>query len=219
MKKLSYSQVLMISAIAVGAPRWMGAMLEVDVNNLATWIPRLLNSLNIVSGLGMGLLEVLAIGYMLDTLRGLKPFSNTKKGRKMNIRFWGSLFFAVGILFLTPAILSPYLVAKMNAENIATTLALRSIQFAWSFAVVVVPIFIVGGVAFARDGIVAATLSENQRDVSDAQRKVSEIPATLSDVSCELCDFVGKNRYALSGHMRVHKGETNENKTNDIPAS
>ena len=75
----------------VSAPRWAGAMLAADLAHVEGTVSSVLNGANVVSGLGMGLLEVLAMAYMLDALRGLKPFHPGRNGNKgrVNYRFWG----------------------------------------------------------------------------------------------------------------------------------
>jgi len=169
MRKLG--NILLISAIMVGAPRWAGAMLAADVGVIPDWVDLALNWMNIVSGVAMGILEVLSIYYMQQGLRGLRPY-NVRYGKtNYNWRFYGVLFFIVGLLGLTPFILAPYLMARMNNVGMAGVLLSPIWQVSWTVAVSIAPIFVVGGVALAQNTITKTTRKkdENERKVRKSE--------------------------------------------------
>jgi hypothetical protein len=177
---MDLGRLLLWAAVIVSAPRWAGAMLAADVNHIQSWLSAFLNGANTISGLGMGVLEVVATAYLLDALRQQRPTItsyrkrfNTKDTKglegkerhegkeiksyevvKANWRFYGILVFVVGLLGMTPMVLAPYLVSRMAGQDIAAVLSSRGWQYAWAVTVATAPVFVVGGVAFAQSGLV-----------------------------------------------------------------
>lgn len=154
-KGMDLGRVLLWSAVLTESPRWAGAMLAADMHRVDGWVSYGLNIANIFSGLAMGLLNVVAMAYMLDALRHELPTRTTRAGKtNISLKFWGILGFVVGLILLTPVVIAPYLVARMNGLDVAGVLTDRNAQFGWSIAVVIAPVFVVGGVAFAQNGLV-----------------------------------------------------------------
>jgi len=187
--KRDYGNILLWSAVLVGAPRWAGAMLSADVGTVTGGIAQFLNVLNVISGLAMGLLEVLVMAYMLDSLRKNRPTTMSRGKKRINWKWWGVLLFSLGLLILTPAILAPYIVSRMNEGGIVGILPAIPVQLLWSVGVTLAPLFVVGGVAFARAGLV----------------QTGEVTKVRYPRTCEKCDFVAKDRYAYSAHQKKHK--------------
>lgn len=157
-----YGQLIIWMAVGVGIPRWTGAMFAADGIRFTEQSEGILHALYILfitlyglSGLGMAILEVLAIGYVFDALRVMKP--RTAKSNKINTRWWGSLLFAAALLILMPVILGPHMLAQLTGVDIITFLETRVMQGAWILSVILVPMVIIGGVSFARAGLVAET--------------------------------------------------------------
>lgn len=190
--------ILLWSAIAVGAPRWAGAMLAADVGSISPGLSQLLHVLNTISGLAMGPLEVLAMAFMLDSLRKQKPTYRDK----VNFRWWGVLGFSVGLLALTPAILAPYIVSRINSTGISGVVTTTGWQFAWSIAVTLAPVFIVGGVAFAQAGIIHVASDAISATQITQDRPVANYPRLCPVAGCE---YVASDRFAFAAHMRVHR--------------
>jgi hypothetical protein len=174
---MDLGRVLLWAAVIVSAPRWAGAMLAADMNHIADGLSAFLNLANTVSGLGMGVLEVIATAYLLDALRQAKPtYTVTRKGiavERRNWRFYGIAFFVVGLLAMTPLVLAPYLVSRMAGEDVAAVLATRVWQYVWATTVVVVPVFVVGGVAFSQAGLVTVGSHANPQQVAEAAGELS----------------------------------------------
>ena len=226
-KKRDYGQLLMWAAVSVGAPRWAGAMLAADVpaavqqastsSAYAGNVIELgLRAASVVSGLGMGLLEVLAMAYMLDALRGMKAWQERGSSRKPNMRYWGTLGFTVGILGLSPFILAPYLVSRMDGMLIGQVLGSTAAQYVWAVAVVLAPVFVVGGVAFARPGLVTVSHTDSaeggpsqgagsmRADAAQpiAQGTASGATAKQHAFRCEACALEFKSQQAFAAHQR-----------------
>lgn len=194
--KRDYGNALLIAAIAVGAPRWAGAMLAADIGEVTGNVSTLLNGLNIISGLAMGPLEVLAMAYMFDGLRKQRPTYSQRGRTKINWKWWGVLFFALGSLALTPAILAPFIVSRMNNVGMVGVLTAATWQFLWSIVLTLAPIFVVGGVAFARTGLVSVVATSQV-----ASKTKQQYPRKCE---AEGCDYVANDRFAWSAHQKKH---------------
>jgi len=183
--KRDYGQVLIAMAVGVGLPRWAGAMLAADGIRIfegATgpfvvvyWLLVFLYGL---SSMGMAMLEVLAIGYVFDALRKLQP---TKLNGQMNIRWWGSLIFGIMLLIMMPVILAPNMLAQLNGKDIVSYLADNKYQIAWVVTVILAPMVIIGGVSFARDGMVGTSTANQPQTIKTKSGK----PQTAVDAKLE----------------------------------
>lgn len=155
-KKQDYGQLMIFMAIAVGLPRWAGAMMGADGIELTGWLADVFKIAYGVSGLGMAVLEVLAIGYIFASIRSQPMFQN----RKPNLKFWGSAIFGFLILALIPAILTPFMFAQIGEQSLLASLDELGITWAWLLSVVLAPLLIIGGVAFAREGLMEFDVEE-----------------------------------------------------------
>ena len=173
---MDLGRVLLWSAVTVEAPRWAGAMLAADLKDINSWLSTALNTGNTVSGVAMGLVNVVATAYMLDALRRERPTITVhrKSGTadKLNWRFYGMLVFVVGLLVLTPFVLAPYMVSRMTGETLETVLGSMPWQYVWSTTVVLAPIFVIGGVSFAQPGLVTMRAESASEEPEEAKVSV-----------------------------------------------
>lgn len=186
---MDLGKALLWSAVLVEAPRWAGAMLAADVSTVPAALSVTLNVLNTISGVFMGVVIVVATAYLLDALRTTHPTVTVRRKNETidrpNFRFYGLVFFSLGLLALTPFVLGPYIVSRMKGETIAAVLTLTFWQFSWSVAVVVAPAFVVGGVAFAQPGLVKVSETEPKvstpvsEDKPKVQKPKDEKPETF----------------------------------------
>lgn len=208
--KLSISTVLIVAAIAVGSPRWMGAALEVDAAHIPSWLPTILNLLNVFASIGMAVLETLSVPYMFSYIRTVKSKTKTSTGEKWNIRWLGVVFFAVGILILTPAILVPHMLASMNGSTLVDFMTSTALQGIWVTLLTVAPLFIVGGVGFAENGfnkqqkintVSNTDMTVNVSDMSVTKKNFSELSKKereeFIDMTTELAEKLSK-KYKVS---------------------
>jgi len=181
---MDLGRVLLWSAVIVEAPRWAGAMLAADLKDIYPWLSAGLNTANILAGVAMGIVNVVATAYMLDAMRrerptimvrrslrlvspsteGLRQGLAVRAGRppaaavvveKANWRFYGMLVFVVGLLALTPFVLAPFMVSRMTGETLEAVLGTVPWRYVWATTVVLAPIFVIGGVSFSQPGLVS----------------------------------------------------------------
>lgn len=156
----TYGQLLIFMAILVGIPRWGGAMFAADNVGIFGWLADMFTLLYGVSGFGMAVLEVLSIGYVFAGLREQPTFN----GRIPNLKFWIILLFAVLILGLIPLILVPFMIAQMLEQPLVEFLQEINFVYYWVSAVVIAPLVIIGGVFFAREGLMDAEVPETKTE-------------------------------------------------------
>jgi MFS family permease len=178
---MDLGRVLLWSAVIVEAPRWAGAMLAADLKEINSWLSTALNTGNTVSGVAMGLVNVVATAYMLDALRRERPTTTVhrKTGTqdRANWRFYGMLVFVAGLLALTPFVLAPFMVSRMTGETLEAVLGSMPWRYVWATTVVLAPIFVIGGVSFAQPGLVGfggASTAVRLDDEMQVSSKVSE---------------------------------------------
>lgn len=192
--KINYGKVLIWSAIIVAVPRWAGAFIAADVSEMPQKVSEVLHYANLVAGVGMGFLEVVASAYLLEAWGKMKP--KASHNAKSYSHKWKVLTgFVIGLFALMPFILAPYIVSRMTDVTIAQALGNSAIlSYGWAVAVVLSPAFIVGGVAVANEDLMetkeaspvnqpkqSRNQTENKRQV--VSKKGETIPETHTGVS------------------------------------
>ena len=155
------ARAMVWAAAIISAPRYAGAFLSADVVTIEPWLSNALHWANMSSGLAMGLLEAFASAYILDGLSRIPPKSTrvvrVKNGTERverreawSFRWVGTLLFAVFLLGLSFAILSPFMVARMEGVGMAEYFGTRGGRQGWTYAILAAPILIIGGVSFSQ---------------------------------------------------------------------
>ncbi len=144
---LNYGKIIILSGIVVAVPRWAGAFIAADTHTIPTAVSTALEFANIIGGFGMGILEVAGIAYMLGEWGQMKP-RKTHNAKHLDWRFVVlSILLTISVM-MTPIILSPYVIARMNGSPLADTLT-GGWQVVWALAVTLAPALVSGGVFVA----------------------------------------------------------------------
>lgn len=172
--KINYGKVLIWSAIIVAVPRWAGAFIAADVSEIPQKVSEVLHYANLVAGVGMGFLEVVASAYLLEAWGKMKP--KASHNAKSYSHKWKVLTgFVIGLFALMPFILAPYIVSRMTDVTIAQALGNSAIlSYGWAVAVVLSPAFIVGGVAVANEDLMET--AEAPKATQTRQQKATVAP-------------------------------------------
>ena len=200
-----YGQTIMWAAIIVSAPRWAGAFIAADTTDIPAYVDAGLQTINLLSGFGMGLIEVLGTAYLLSAWGRMKP-RKTWNAKHIDHRWLILTVFVVGLFLLMPLILAPYMVARMNGTTIAAVMP-SWFEYVWAIAVVVSPAFIIGGVAVAQgSGLTARYQPAKAAGVgSSAGEKPAKKPAPAKkQFVCPHCQREFGSGQALNAHQRVH---------------
>ncbi len=202
---VALGQILIWVAAFVNAPRYAGAFLYADVQKVPAVVAQVLDWANVTAGIAMGLLEVVSMAMLMDSLRRT-PFLITQKTKGKedkkiwNLRWWITAFWGVGLIVLSPLILVPYMDARGTAQSMhqlmlsifTDTWYLVGLS-AWNTFVIAAPIFVIGGASFAQVAVTHAKDAESSesfpkdwRKLTDAQKQKLK---SMTDV--EIAEAVG----------------------------
>jgi len=133
-----WATVIKIAAVAVAAPRWIGALLEAEGVPLPAewrgwWV-----IFSAVCAAGMALVEAGAFAYCLRSWRGMT-------GRSANV-----LALMIGASAMTfVVVLSPYIAANVSKQSMSALLT-GGWLLAWSVAVALSTILIIASIGYAQ---------------------------------------------------------------------
>jgi hypothetical protein len=203
--RINQAKILKVAAVTIAAPRYMGAFAASIGISAIEHYPAL-QTLEVLSGGAMALLEGFALAFILSKWRLLKPGST----------HWYTLLVNVLILAISlPLVALPYLLIEQNGLHVAQLFEGRFLlQAVWSFLVAAVPVFVVMGVGFA-------DVDQYERQTAQAkqQAKVKQARRALrqgqeqkpsKDFTCEYCGAIFDKQKALNGHKANCKARANE---------
>lgn len=147
-----YSTLLLWSALLVTVTRYVGAFIASDVGQLTGWVSEMLTVLMAISGVGMGILDVLGVAYVFDGWRRALPGA----GKSWPFRFRILSIFVLLMFVCGTSILVPFTVSRILHRSLAEVLG-EGALWAWAIAVNVSPYLLVGGIVTGQSGIVTVT--------------------------------------------------------------
>lgn len=133
-----WATVIKVAAVAVAAPRWIGALLEAEgvplpVEWRGWWV-----IFSAVCAAGMALVEAGAFAFCLRSWRGMT-------GRTADV-----MAFMIGASAVTfVVVLSPYIAANVSKQSMSVLLT-GAVLLAWSVAVALSTILIIASVGYAQ---------------------------------------------------------------------
>jgi hypothetical protein len=194
-----WATVIKIAAVAVAAPRWIGALLEAEGVPLpaewrAWWV-----IFSAVCAAGMALVEAGAFAYCLRAWRGMS-------GRSANIM--ALLIGASAVTFVV--VLSPYIAANVSKQSMSALLTGWAL-LAWSVAVALSTILIIASVGYAQKRPATRTATTTAaHDANDAAHA-----ARIKTYLCPLCAEGFGNSGKLAAHMRWKHANHNGHDTTE----
>jgi hypothetical protein len=194
-----WATIIKIAAVAVAAPRWIGALLEAEGVPLpaewrAWWV-----IFSAVCAAGMALVEAGAFAYCLRAWRGMS-------GRSANIM--ALMIGASAVTFVI--VLSPYIAANVSKQSMSTLLTGWAL-LAWSVAVALSTILIIASVGYAQKRPVTRTVTTTAaHDTNDAAHD-----ARIKTYLCPLCAEGFGNSGKLAAHMRWKHANHNGHDTTE----
>jgi hypothetical protein len=214
MKHLTLANFLKVCAVAVAAPRYVGAFsAAVGVDGLTryTWLV----DAEAFSGAAMAVLEGFAIAFVLSKWRMLRPGTT---------QWFVVLALMLALMLTLPFVAAPYLLASQTGLSIAEMLPdegiLLFIRIAWSIAVALVPVLIVAAVGYA-------DVDEHERKASELATKTelrkarmnyeTELKESGLDYKCDACGKGFTTRQGLAAHSRWCDQETDSVQNGKLP--
>jgi MFS family permease len=188
-KRRDYSDILILSAILVTVVRFAGAFIASDLGYLEGWISNALSIGMGITGLGMGVLDVLGGAYIFDGWRRTMP----QAGRRWPFRFKVLTVFVFAVLGVGVAILVPFTVSRVQRVALQAVLGNGLYLWGWAFLVNVAPYLLIGGIATGQTHLFAPPM----QTAVDVPHKVA-LPA----YTCGQCGAGFEKAQALSAHVR-----------------
>jgi MFS family permease len=188
--KHDYSRLIIFAALVVTVTRYIGAFVASDVGEITGTWSVILTVLMAISGIGMGVLDVLGLAYVFDGWRRNLPGA----GKKWSSRFDVLTAFVVGLFVVGLAILTPFTMSRVNSASMSETLG-NGVWW-WSLAVNLAPILIIGGVTFSQAGFVMI-----REDAQTSAHDAPHVPASPAHV-CKQCGVSCDSQQQLAAHTR-----------------
>ncbi len=142
-KGSDYSELLIWSAALVTVVRYAAAFIASDATEIGETLSLLITYAMGLSGLGMGVLDVIGGAYLFTGWQKKMP----KNGDTWSFRFKVLTFFAVGLIVNGIFILIPFTMSRVAGVSIHHILGDGFLLFGWSAVVNVAPYLLIGGVA------------------------------------------------------------------------
>jgi hypothetical protein len=129
-KRRDYADLLLWSAVGVTTVRYAGAFLASDLGSVEGWVSTILSVFMGLTGVGMGILDVLGTAYIFDGWRRAMPAA----GKRWPFRFKVLTVFVALMLAIGIGILVPFTVSRITHVTM----------------VVAAPFVLIGGIATAQ---------------------------------------------------------------------
>lgn len=169
-KGRDYSQLLIVAALLVTLPRFAGAFIAADMTTIPDWVSTALSVGMGISGLGMGILDVLGVAYVFDGWRRSMPGN----GKPWPFRYKILTGFVAALFVVGIGILSPFTVSRMRGHTMSVTLP-GFLGWLWSVLVIASPYLLIGGIVTGQSGIVTVNHeTSTQPKATDMQPQVAE---------------------------------------------
>ncbi len=193
MTKIREVEILQAAAVAVAAPRYMGAFASAMGLVLLEHWPWFAD-VEIITGAAMALLEGWAIAFI---------FRNWRRLRVGGTHWKVLLTLQIILLLMLPATTAPYLVSSQLAKPVHEILS-SPLIWLWSFAVAAIAPLVVAAVGYADVGALQEQTHKVARAPQEQAQVTQERPLELAQVAylCNGCDREFGTKQALSAHKR-----------------
>lgn len=152
-----YSTILIWSAAVVTVVRYVAAFIASDVGEITGTLSQIITVLMGLSGLGMGILDVIGGTYLFDGWRRKMPAS----GKAWSNPFKVLSFFVLALIATGVFILVPFTVSRVTQQGMAEVLGMGGWLNSWALAVNVAPYLLIGGVAVGNQVVMVNAANEH----------------------------------------------------------
>lgn len=157
-----YSTILIWSAAIVTVVRYVAAFIASDMGEIVGWLSEAITFMMGISGLGMGILDVIGGTYLFDGWRRAMP----QAGRAWSNRFKVLTFFVFALIVTGVMILVPFTVSRVTHSNMEAVLGQGMLLWTWSLLVNVAPYLLIGGVAVGNQ-VVSVTQTNTHANANE----------------------------------------------------
>jgi hypothetical protein len=138
-----YSELLIWAAALVTVVRYAAAFIASDATEIGATLSEIITIAMGVSGLGMGVLDVIGGTYLFTGWQKKMPAN----GQAWSFKFKILTFFAIGLIVNGILILIPFTASRVSGNTMFHILGDGFFLYAWSAVVNIAPYLLVGGVA------------------------------------------------------------------------
>lgn len=138
-----YSELLIWAAALVTVVRYAAAFIASDATEIPVWLSELITIAMGISGLGMGVLDVIGGAYLFTGWQKKMPKNNDPWSFKFKVLS----FFAIGLIVNGILILIPFTASRVSGNTMFHILGNGFFLYAWSAVVNIAPYLLIGGVA------------------------------------------------------------------------
>ena len=208
-----YSTLLIWSAAVVTVVRYAAAFIASDMGEITGVLSELITVLMGLSGLGMGILDVIGGTYLFDGWRRSMP----KSGQSWSSRFKVLTAFVFSLIFTGVLILVPFTVSRVTHTSMASVLEGGWLA-GWALLVNLAPYLLIGGVAVGNQVVSVSygNLPETfQKPSEDEQKLTGNFPNDWRKVRKLLTDEQLQEMAGLSsGEIAYKYGVSERTATN-----
>lgn len=138
-----YSEILIWAAALVTVVRYAAAFIASDATEINAVLSELITIAMGISGLGMGILDVIGGAYLFTGWQKKMPKNNDPWSFKFKVL----TFFAIGLIINGILILIPFTASRVSGNTMFHILGNGFFLYAWSAVVNIAPYLLIGGVA------------------------------------------------------------------------
>lgn len=171
--KHDYSTILIWSAALVTVVRYSAAFMASDMGNITGWLSDVITFCMGITGLGMGLLDVIGGTYLFQGWRQVMPQS----GKSWSFRFKVLTIFVFGLFVSGILILTPFTISRITHTSMASVLGDGGFfLWSWGLLVNVIPYFLIGGVALGNKILTSESSETFQKPSENEGEKKENFP-------------------------------------------
>jgi hypothetical protein len=151
-----YSTILIWAAAVVTVVRYVAAFIASDMGQITGTLSDAITFLMGVSGMGMGILDVIGGTYLFDGWRRAMP----KAGGSWSSRFKVLTVFVFALIATGVMILVPFTESRVTHSSMAAVLGTGRALTWWAFLVNGAPYLLIGGVAVGTQVVTVSAANE-----------------------------------------------------------
>lgn len=198
-----YSTILIWSAAIVTVVRYVAAFIASDMGEITGTLSEAITFMMGVSGLGMGILDVIGGTYLFDGWRRKMPVN----GKAWSFSFKVMTGFVFSLMATGVMILVPFTVSRVTHASMADVLGAGGRLTWWAFLVNVAPYLLIGGVAVGNQVVMVNAANEQtnvreQRSPGTTGRK-SDSRTYASLTNAEKYDILNTDSKIVAGDLNV----------------
>lgn len=174
-----YSDLLIWAAALVTVVRYAAAFIASDATEINATLSELITIAMGISGLGMGILDVIGGAYLFTGWQKKMPKNNDPWSFKFKVL----TFFAIGLIINGIFILIPFTASRVSGNTMFHILGSGFFLYAWSAVVNIAPYLLIGGVAVGTQMVTIETVQSGGQmtgQMSDSDGKKTDNQQTQS---------------------------------------